>query len=1441
MSGTNTSRMESSDRLSPSIQTPTTTGKDSNTTNVDQKRPSSSSSFNQRFSIDKASSLSEMTLGQTITPIMDRRTRQIQADEGFVAQPSGMFRLDTRDDPPVPGSKSSQGRARAGTLPSSWGQGEGEGHPTGSRLMGVTPIGGDIGSRPRSSQISNRWQQVQTGSVPGTPSDFSGSGDFPRQETISGLSPGPGNIGGNRPDMMSRQLSGASGLGRSTPPPQSLQMNAFPPPFEQSSSHINGLSNLNEIRNRSSSMTTSFAGLNTTPFGPSIFTSAWNDSGLGGSGTRSGSQTESNTSRRSSTLASISANSLAQEGRSSYSYSNPNSYEGVQLDGAQDVHTLDYLGLDQDDGKVRSNRYNQSLHAGTNDANLLNVTGSIPLRNRASTLAAMPPGGNRNRNEYDNDFVETDSRLQDLYNAYTQSASVASASSSSGNGFDQNAGSSTNSSQGRNRAGTVAALGGPGGRQRLERELLRMATAGNLANLSSAEMDNLISSIEGLGLGAVPEGVHLYSNAPLEGFPHLNVSTPPPLSGRPSPFNTMPSTPTGHSAVRRMTPFDEPGMATHSSNHHSAISGPNQSVQRENVSTGSVTNQVPTRSLWIGNLNSATTGQELMHAFAPYGAIESLRLLPEKECGFVNFVELADAIQARDGILGSLNAKLGRLGIGPGGTVRIGFGKIDALPSHTGVIGSGGGGNKGHPTDLTPQQQQQIYDDLMGNQGSTAYVGDMSTPTRALWVGSIANAVTPATLLSVFTPFGPVESARILSHKNCGFVNFERVDDAVRARKMLNGREVFGSEMGTMRIGFAKVPSRNIEQFPASDGLLDQEEAVQTLSQLKGAKHAAITPEEQIASGGLEHYRSNLIADLLNQQQAYRQNESAPIPNSRQAGNLKDTISNASRPAGTSSSSSIVPASDKGGVPLPAHMMPQPSISDLQLLMRELSRGESEAVVEADVESVSDLRPMMTYYMTIPLVSEVSSGRRFETTKLREIRRGIESGQFTMVQCDRLAAEYCDSIVDLASDYIGNTLVQKFFEACSDRMKMQLLHRLAPHLAMVGCHKNGTWAAQKILDCTNSVEQVQLIGQSLRPYIPGLLLDSFGNYVVQCCLPWKNFNDFVFDAMVDRCWEIAQGRFGARSMRACLENPNVSKRQRKRVAIAVILNSVPLATSPNGSILLTWLLETPELSKSFRLLAPRFTPHLTHLCTHKLASGTVLRLATQKAEPEASQMILKALFESEDHTSVLEEIIIDQVHGSQFITKVLASPTLSQEQRGSYSEQVKFLLHKHHLIGVPAYRRLCEDLGFRSVTVAPNFSNLTGGLNNSQDSMRTSTPQQQEMKGYFPASIHPASHPGPASISNSTPSTIGGQFSSHRNSPELKVTSHTDAVSNGMPQARGGLPFHMAQSSQAHPPNVYQDAAFNPFWNPAHGSFSPPRQDDPARMPGQQSIGRHNF
>jgi RNA recognition motif-containing protein len=76
-------------------------------------------------------------------------------------------------------------------------------------------------------------------------------------------------------------------------------------------------------------------------------------------------------------------------------------------------------------------------------------------------------------------------------------------------------------------------------------------------------------------------------------------------------------------------------------------------------------------------------------------------------------------------------------------------------------------------------------------------------------VGNIPANINPAVLRSLFQSFGSIESIRILSHKNCGFVNFERQEDAVRARKQMQNKEILGSGTGIVRVGFAKAPTNN--------------------------------------------------------------------------------------------------------------------------------------------------------------------------------------------------------------------------------------------------------------------------------------------------------------------------------------------------------------------------------------------------------------------------------------------------------------------------------------------------------------------------------------------------------------------------------------------------------------------------------------------------------
>lgn len=68
--------------------------------------------------------------------------------------------------------------------------------------------------------------------------------------------------------------------------------------------------------------------------------------------------------------------------------------------------------------------------------------------------------------------------------------------------------------------------------------------------------------------------------------------------------------------------------------------------------------------------------------------------------------------------------------------------------------------------------------------------------------------------------------------------------------------------------------------------------------------------------------------------------------------------------------------------------------------------------------------------------------------------------------------------------------------------------------------------------------------------------------MVQCCLrKGPGSNQFIIDAIADKCWEIGQGRFGARAVRAILESSDISKEQQVREGENVELGVRPLRGS----------------------------------------------------------------------------------------------------------------------------------------------------------------------------------------------------------------------------------------------------------------------------------------
>ena len=302
--------------------------------------------------------------------------------------------------------------------------------------------------------------------------------------------------------------------------------------------------------------------------------------------------------------------------------------------------------------------------------------------------------------------------------------------------------------------------------------------------------------------------------------------------------------------------------------------------------------------------------------------------------------------------------------------------------------------------------------------------------------------------------------------------------------------------------------------------------------------------------------------------------------------------------------------------------------------------------------------------------------------------------------------------------------------------------------------------------------------------------------IFRCCLRFgAPATDFLFDAMVDRLWEIAQGRFGARSMRACLESSHITLNQQRRIATAIILNSIPLATNPNGALLLTWLLDTSSFPSRYNLLAPRFTPHLSHLCTHKLASLTVLRIVNQKVEPEASKQIVEALFNSPgDH--VLTDVLGDQVNGVAVVHKILTSPFVEPTQRPSYVEATKRVLIELKVIATQAYRRLIEEVGLPVPNLQPTYT-----TNIPQPSGRSKHNQQNQfgMPG-LPAG-YPSSDQGLQSMMAAL--QMGGQNAAS-GPPRLQIDPGYGQNGAPAPQQRGG---------RSNPPSAFSPNSdpFNPF------------------------------
>lgn len=143
------------------------------------------------------------------------------------------------------------------------------------------------------------------------------------------------------------------------------------------------------------------------------------------------------------------------------------------------------------------------------------------------------------------------------------------------------------------------------------------------------------------------------------------------------------------------------------------------------------------RTVYLGNIPAETSAEEILNHVRS-GQIESVRLLPDKNCAFISFLDSSSATHFHsDAILKKLAIK--------GNDIKIGWGKPSQVPT------------------------------------SVAVAVQQSGASRNVYLGSLPEDITEEELREELGKFGPIDTVKLVKEKAIGFVHFLSISNAIKA------------------------------------------------------------------------------------------------------------------------------------------------------------------------------------------------------------------------------------------------------------------------------------------------------------------------------------------------------------------------------------------------------------------------------------------------------------------------------------------------------------------------------------------------------------------------------------------------------------------------------------------------------------------------------------
>jgi len=156
--------------------------------------------------------------------------------------------------------------------------------------------------------------------------------------------------------------------------------------------------------------------------------------------------------------------------------------------------------------------------------------------------------------------------------------------------------------------------------------------------------------------------------------------------------------------------------------------GAAQAYSLQAAAAAAAANQPSSRTVYLGNLPQSAAVDELLNLIK-FGPIENVRILGEKSCAFISFLDAQTAAAFHT------DATLKKLSL-HGADLKIGWGKPSPVP----------------PQVLTSVQQNNA--------------------TRNVYLGGLDDSITEAMLRDDLSRFGLIDQIKIVKDKGIGFVHF---------------------------------------------------------------------------------------------------------------------------------------------------------------------------------------------------------------------------------------------------------------------------------------------------------------------------------------------------------------------------------------------------------------------------------------------------------------------------------------------------------------------------------------------------------------------------------------------------------------------------------------------------------------------------------------------